>query len=471
MTIDKTTDTSFLVTSNEEYKVSAGHWEIVPQGGANFSVAKKTVGLDGDVTAFVTYITGSSVPVMIFVNQNQEIKVTVSGGSVVLVKINGVQGNYPTFTTASGGGGGGGSTIDRELVVTTYRCRTAFTGASVGDTITSTQVIDVTSFPSTVSVIWRNQSTNADLASAPLAANIEIVGASALTDAQLRASAVAVSAASLPLPTGASTAALQGTTNTSLASIDGKLPTLVTGRVPVDGSGVTQPISAASLPLPSGAATSAAQTTINTSITTVNTSITSVNTALGAIADAAATTDTGSFSLLAFIKRGLTNWTTLLARIPTLVSGRMPVDGSGVTQPISAASLPLPTGASTAALQTTGNTSLSSIDGKLPSLSSGRVPVLSSIPTVTSGTILSLTTNATGTTYTAFASQVCTALDIVNNTGVTIEYRRGAAGIAMQIPNGAARMVIGITNANQIDVRRTDTSNITVTIQAEAFVG
>lgn len=41
------------------------------------------------------------------------------------------------------------------------------------------------------------------------------------------------------------------------------------------------------------------------------------------------------------------------------------VDGSAVTQPISAASLPLPTGASTSALQTTGNTSLASIDGKM----------------------------------------------------------------------------------------------------------
>lgn len=42
------------------------------------------------------------------------------------------------------------------------------------------------------------------------------------------------------------------------------------------------------------------------------------------------------------------------------------VDGSAVTQPVSAASLPLPTGASTSALQTTGNSSLSSIDGKVP---------------------------------------------------------------------------------------------------------
>ena len=41
------------------------------------------------------------------------------------------------------------------------------------------------------------------------------------------------------------------------------------------------------------------------------------------------------------------------------------VDGSAVTQPISAVSLPLPTGASTSANQTTANTSLSSIDSKL----------------------------------------------------------------------------------------------------------
>src|SRR5207249_2083909 len=52
----------------------------------------------------------------------------------------------------------------------------------------------------------------------------------------------------------------------------------------------------------------------------------------------------------------------------TPASGRLPVDGSGVTQPVSAASLPLPSGAATSARQDTGNTSLASIDGKLPAL-------------------------------------------------------------------------------------------------------
>jgi hypothetical protein len=72
---------------------------------------------------------------------------------------------------------------------------------------------------------------------------------------------------------------------------------------------------------------------------------------IGQTSDSAATTDTGTFSVIALIKRGLQNWTSLLAKIPALVSGRIPVDGSGVTQPISASSLPLPSGASTAAKQ------------------------------------------------------------------------------------------------------------------------
>ena len=51
------------------------------------------------------------------------------------------------------------------------------------------------------------------------------------------------------------------------------------------------------------------------------------------------------------------------------------VDGSAVTQPVSAVSLPLPTGGATAAEQATGNASAASIDTKTPILVSGRQPV------------------------------------------------------------------------------------------------
>lgn len=97
------------------------------------------------------------------------------------------------------------------------------------------------------------------------------------------------------------------------------------------------------------------------------------------------------------------------------------------------------------------------------------VPVRSSVPAATSAVILALQTSVNGTDWTAFQSQACVALDIVNNTGTTVEYRRGAAGTAMQIPADGARMVIAITNANQIEVRRTDVSTTRVTLQAEAF--
>ncbi len=71
----------------------------------------------------------------------------------------------------------------------------------------------------------------------------------------------AVISGALPLPTGASTAALQTTGNSSLASVDGKLPALSGGKVPV-----TDPTA---LPLPTGAATGAKQDTGNASLATL----------------------------------------------------------------------------------------------------------------------------------------------------------------------------------------------------------
>src|SRR5581483_8891861 len=82
--------------------------------------------------------------------------------------------------------------------------------------------------------------------------------------------------------------------------------------IKVDGSAVTQPVSAASLPLPSGASTAAKQPALGTA---------------------------GSASADVITVQGIASMTALK------------VDGSAVTQPVSAASLPLPAGASTSAKQ------------------------------------------------------------------------------------------------------------------------
>ena len=114
----------------------------------------------------------------------------------------------------------------------------------------------------------------------PTGASTEATLSSILTELQGKADLAEtqpVSAASLPLPTGAATSANQTTANSSLSSVDGKLPSLSGGRIPVDGSGVTQPVSgtfwqatqpvsAASLPLPTGAATEATLSSIGTKI-------------------------------------------------------------------------------------------------------------------------------------------------------------------------------------------------------------
>jgi hypothetical protein len=47
---------------------------------------------------------------------------------------------------------------------------------------------------------------------------------------------------------------------------------------------------------------------------------TAINTALGLQNDAAAASDTGTYSIIAFIKRGMQNWTTLLSRLPAALT-------------------------------------------------------------------------------------------------------------------------------------------------------
>lgn len=112
--------------------------------------------------------------------------------------------------------------------------------------------------------------------------------------------------------------------------------------IPVTGTfwQATQPVSAVSLPLPTGAATSALQSQISAQLPATLGQKTMVNSlAVTLASDQSAVPVSGTF------------WQA--------------------TQPVSAASLPLPTGAATSALQTTGNSSLSAISGQLPAVLDG----------------------------------------------------------------------------------------------------
>lgn len=105
----------------------------------------------------------------------------------------------------SGGGGGGGGSGDASASNQT----TQITAAN----LTNTRLGDITA-PAAGSVNARLEAMRA-----LLAGTLAVSGP--LTDAQLRATALPISVASLPLPTGAATAANQATGNASLATIAG----------------------------------------------------------------------------------------------------------------------------------------------------------------------------------------------------------------------------------------------------------
>jgi len=60
------------------------------------------------------------------------------------------------------------------------------------------------------------------------------------------------------------------------------------------------------------------------------------------------------------------------------------------------------------------------------------------------------------------------AMDIANDTGVDIEYRRKGSESAITIPDGSTRLLLGVGDVSDIEVKAVDDS--VVTIKAEAFI-
>ena len=208
-----------------------------------------------------------------------------------------------------------------------------------------------------------------------------LVGSDQALDVHLANSSVAITASALPLPTGAATSALQTTANTDLATINTTLgsPMQASGGSIVNVSGTVS--------LPTGAATAAKQPALGTA---------------------------GTASSDVITVQGKSGMTALV------------VDPSGVTSPVSAASLPLPTGAATSALQTTANTDLATINTTLGSpmqASGGTVAV-------TQATASNLNANVSGTVSakaaTPTALTVYQALLSIGTTAVILTHGGGA---------------------------------------------
>ena len=209
-----------------------------------------------------------------------------------------------------------------------------------------------------------------------------------------------VAASDLPLPTGAATAANQSTDIVHLATIDTSTASINSNTIHVDTGNVT----IVSSTLPTGAATSANQTTEIGHLATIDTNIASINTNTIHV-------DTGNVTISTALPAGSANIGSI----------------TNITGTVS-----LPTGASTSALQTSGNASLTSIDSKLTTQTNGLAvveltPVAGTITqaAITVGTTavrLTVSGSAPSTTrvvLSAIADKAATGLFYIGSSSVT----------------------------------------------------
>lgn len=117
--------------------------------------------------------------------------------------------------------------------------------------------------------------------------------------------------------------------------ISGMVTAVVAGTVAVSNFPATQPISAAALPLPSGAATEATLAAAEGILSTLLT-IVDFDTKTGSLTETAPATDTASSGLNGRLQRIAQRLTSLIALLPTGLGagGGLKIDGSGTALPI-----------------------------------------------------------------------------------------------------------------------------------------
>lgn len=197
---------------------------------------------------------------------------------------------------------------------------------------------------------------------------------------------------SLPLPTGASTAALQTSGNASLTSIDTKLPSLDGGYVPVTIKNSSIEISNdAGNPVPvSGTFWQATQPVSFTRLSSGTDSVTAnIGTTNGLALDITVDSLLKPSSTLSAVST-ITNTVTVKADTLVNQTNAFKVDGSAVTQPVSAVSLPLPTGAAT-------ESTLSALSAKFSAL--GQKTMSASVPVVLASNHSDIVTKKSASSY------------------------------------------------------------------------
>jgi hypothetical protein len=200
--------------------------------------------------------------------------------------------------------------------------------------------------------------------------------------------------------------------------------TFAATRLLVDGSGVTQPVSGSVSVsnFPALQPVSIDQTGVNNNVSVIN----------GAGAAAVNIQDGGnSITVDGTVAVSAISGTVAV----TQSTSPWVVDGSAVTQPISAVSLPLPTGAATAANQATEIASLAAIDAGIPA-ALGQTTMANSMPVVIASDQTALPVTFSNTTAEATDFKKATA--VAANASDTHTYSPGTTKYLDQVDASAS---------------------------------
>lgn len=276
-------------------------------------------------------------------------------------------------------------------------------------------------------------------------------------------STLPISAASLPLPTGASTSALQVTGNTTLSTISGQLPSplgahVIAASLAVNvASDQVVPISASALPLPAGAATSALQTQISGQLpATLGAHVTAASLAVNIASDQTVPVSAASLPLPAGAATAA-NQTNLITNTTGL---NLTIAAKGAASPADALQIGIVTAGNLNPITTGSATSANSIpvviasdQGSIPTKAAGKVSLVPPVRNVYASTNV---TTAAYVQLIASTGAAVSEIEIFDSSGQTLALAFGAAASEVQqiniFPGGNGRIPLAIPAATRVSV-------------------
>lgn len=86
-----------------------------------------------------------------------------------------------------------------------------------------------------------------------------------------------------------------------------------------------------------------------------------------------------------------------------------------------------------------------------------------------SSVFANVNTAAVGTNWTAFSAEPCIFCRVHNPNSVAVDVAKGGTGAVITVPGYGSKTFYGVRDLSALSVRRSDTSNTQVQVQAEAF--